>query len=248
MAESRVPELSAFFPAHNEEANVRATTEAMLRVLPEIADRYEVLIVDDGSTDATPRLADELAAEHPQVRVIHHATNRGYGGALRTGFYNCRYDLISFIDGDGQFDYAEIRSFLPFVERYDLVIGYRVDRQDSRQRALNARAWGTLIRLAFGLRARDIDCAFKLIHRRNLEQMPRLRSDGAMASAELLIRARNAHLSIKELPVHHYPRRAGEQTGANLRVIFKAFRDLFGLWRTLRQGTATAAAGREVRR
>ncbi|MGI8554215.1 MAG: glycosyltransferase family 2 protein [Dehalococcoidia bacterium] len=235
MAEARVPELSVFFPAKDEEANVRATTEAILRVLPEVADRYEVLIVDDGSTDATPRMADELREANPNVHVIHHATNRGYGGALRTGFYNCRYDLISFIDGDGQFDFGQIRQFLPYVNQYDAVIGYRVQRQDTKMRSLNARAWGTLIRLVFGLQARDIDCAFKLINRRVLGRIPRLRSDGAMISAELLIRCRNAGIGIKEVPVQHYPRRGGEQTGATMKVIVKAFRDLFSLWRTLRR-------------
>lgn len=234
MSDTRVPELSVFFPAHNEAANVRAVTEAILSVLPQVADRYEVLIVDDGSADATPTIADELRDANPNVRVIHHATNRGYGGALRTGFYNCRYDLISFIDGDGQFDFGEIRQFLPVSARADLVIGYRIQRQDTLMRTLNARAWGTLIRLVFGLQVRDIDCAFKLIHKSVLQTIPRLRSDGAMISAELLIRARNASLTISEEPVHHYPRTSGEQSGASLKVIVKAFRDLFSLWRTLR--------------
>jgi len=235
MAETRVPELSVFFPAHNEEANVRATTESILQVLPEVAERYELLIVDDGSTDATPRLADELSGLRPNVRVIHHATNRGYGGAVRTGLYNCRFDLISYIDGDGQFDFGEIRGFLPYIDQYDLVIGYRAQRQDSVRRSLNARAWGMLMRILFGLKVRDVDCAFKLIRRRDLQALTRLRSDGAMISAELLIRSRNAGLRMKELPVNHYPRRAGAQTGASPRVILKAFRDLLGLMRALRQ-------------
>jgi glycosyltransferase involved in cell wall biosynthesis len=235
VAEARVPELSVFFPAYNEEANVRSTTEAILQVLSTVADRYEVLIVDDGSIDATGRIADELCAANANVRVIHHPTNRGYGGALRTGLYNCRYELISFIDGDGQFDFGEVRQFLAFAGHYDLIIGYRPHRQDSRQRERNARAWGTFIRLAFGLRVRDVDCAFKLLHCHVLERIPRLRSDGAMISAELLIRCRNAGLSIKELPVQHYPRRAGTQTGANLRVVIKAFQDLLSLWSTLRR-------------
>lgn len=235
MMETRVPELSVFFPAYNEEANVRSTTEAILSVLPDVADRFEVLIVDDGSRDETGRIADELRDNNPNVHVIHHATNRGYGGALRTGFYNCRYERISFIDGDGQFDFGEIRQFLAFADRYDLVIGYRPQRQDTGLRSLNARAWGTLIRLLFGLRVRDVDCAFKLIHRRVLDRIPRLRSDGAMISAELLIRSRNARLSMKELPVQHYPRHAGTQTGANPRVVIKAFRDLLGLWGALRR-------------
>jgi glycosyltransferase involved in cell wall biosynthesis len=229
-----VAELSVFFPAYNEEKNVRATTESILRVLPGVSDRYEVLIVDDGSADKTGELADELAADNPLVRVIHHPTNRGYGGAIRTGLYNCRYELISFIDGDGQFDFTEVPAFLEASQHYDLVIGYRVKRQDGFMRLLNARAWGTLMRVVFRVRARDIDCAFKLIHKRVLQSMPRLRSDGAMVSAELLVRSQNAGLSICDVPVHHYPRRAGEQTGANLRVIFKAFRDMFALWRALR--------------
>lgn len=235
MEDSRVPELSVFFPAYNEEANVRTTTEAILRVLPSVADRFEVLIVDDGSLDQTGTIADELSAANPNVRVIHHATNRGYGGALRTGFYNCRHELIAFIDGDGQFDFGEIPRFLAASPHADLVVGYRLQRRDSLLRTLNARAWGMLIGAVFRLRVRDIDCAFKLIHKNVLRKISRLRSDGAMISAELLVRCRNAGLSIQEVPVHHFPRHAGEQSGANLRVIVKAFRDLFGLWRALRQ-------------
>lgn len=231
----QVRELSVFFPAYNEEANVRSTTEKILRVLPGLAERYEVLIVDDGSRDATGVIADELSDANPTVRVIHHPTNRGYGGALRTGFYNCRYELIAFIDGDGQFDIGELPAFLATSRDHDLVIGYRVRRRDSLMRTINARAWGLLIRLVFGLTVRDIDCAFKLIHRSALHSLPRLQSDGAMISAELLVRCRNAGFSISEVPVHHFPRHAGEQTGANLRVILKAFRDLFGLWRVLRK-------------
>jgi glycosyltransferase involved in cell wall biosynthesis len=234
MTDVRVPELSLFFPAYNEEANVRGTTEGILRVLPGLADRYEVLIVDDGSRDSTGVIADELSAGNPMVRVIHHATNRGYGGALRTGFYNCRYELIAFIDGDGQFDIGELPDFLTASRDSDLVVGYRLRRRDSLMRTLNARAWGLLIRLVFGPTVRDIDCAFKLIHRSALQRLPRLKSDGAMISAELLVRSRNGGLSIREVPVHHFPRHAGEQTGANLRVILKAFRDLFGLWWVLR--------------
>ena len=231
----RTPELSVFFPAYNEEANVRATTERILQVLPNLAEQYEVLIVDDGSRDSTGSIADELSDGNPAVRVIHHATNRGYGGALRTGFYNCRYELIAFIDGDGQFDIGELPQFLASSRDHDLVIGYRVQRRDSLMRTINARAWGTLIRLVFGLNVRDIDCAFKLIHRSVLRRLPRLQSDGAMISAELLVRSRNAGLRISEVPVRHYARQAGEQTGANVRVIIKAFWDLFGLWRVLRR-------------
>jgi len=230
---AHVAELSVFFPAYNEEANVRSTTEGILRVLPTVADRYEILIVDDGSADGTGAIADELSANNPNVRVIHHGRNRGYGGALQTGFYNCRFELIAFVDGDGQFDFVEVPAFLEASEHYDLVIGYRVRRRDTLLRTMNARAWGALIRLLFGLKVRDIDCAFKLIHKKALQTLPRLHSEGAMVSAEILIRSQNAGLSIMEVPVHHFPRHAGEQTGANVRVIVKAFRDLFSLWRVL---------------
>jgi glycosyltransferase involved in cell wall biosynthesis len=232
---SHARELSVFFPAYNEEANVRATAEGILRILPSVADRYELLIVDDGSVDDTGPIADALADANPLVRVIHHPTNRGYGGAIRTGLYNCRYALMAFIDGDGQFDFAEIPAFLAASMHYDLVIGYRVRRQDSFIRRLNAQAWGLLMRVIFGLRVRDIDCAFKLINKDALFSLPRLRSDGAMVSAELLVRSRDHGLSMTQVPVHHLPRRDGEQTGANLGVILKAFRDLWSLWRALHQ-------------
>jgi glycosyltransferase involved in cell wall biosynthesis len=244
----RVPALSVFIPAHNEALNLQTVVDGILTVLPEVSDRFELVIVDDGSTDRTPSLADQIAATDSNVRVIHHATNRGYGGALRTGLYNCRYELIAFIDGDGQFDFGEIREFLPYASECDFVAGYRTDRQDGRLRSFNADAWGTLIRLLFGVQIQDVDCAFKLLHRDKLWDLPRLRSDGAMISAELCIRARNAGWTLKELPVSHYPRRAGAQTGANPKVILRAFRELFSLWRALRRQDDLAPPARAAAR
>jgi len=218
--------ISAFFPAHNEEANVEELTRKMLRVLSEICDDYEVIIVNDGSTDRTKEIAENLAREDRHIRVLSHETNKGYGAALRTGFYNSRFEWIFFTDGDGQFDVNEIKELVKYTDMADLITGYRIKRQDPFIRKLNAFAWGTLVKLLFGFRVKDVDCAFKLV-RKEIIDKAKLESDGALISTELLAKATRMGYKIMETGVHHYPRKAGTQTGAKIKVIVKAFVELF---------------------
>lgn len=229
-----VTELSVFFPAFNEEGNIVTTVHQAAAALDPLGlETLELVVVDDGSTDATGRLADELALADPRVRVVHHPENRGYGAALKTGFATARCDWVFFTDGDGQFDVADIERLLPFAGDYDAVIGYRLDRQDSRLRKLNTYLWTQLVRRTFDLRVRDVDCAFKLLRRSALTSLPPLQSDGALVSTELLVRWRHAGFTWQEVGVNHYPRRAGTATGANLRVIARALRDVVTLRRSL---------------
>ncbi len=221
------PSISAFFPAYNEEANIAALAEKTAGVLKRIASRYEVIIVNDGSRDRTAQVAAGLAKKDKHFRLVDHKSNQGYGAAVKSGFAAAKLDWVFFTDGDGQFDVAELESFLPLMAGHDLVIGYRIKRADALQRKLNAWAWGTLVRGLFGLKgARDIDCAFKLVRREVFSRF-QLETTGAMISTELLVKSQKNGYRIAELGVHHYPRRAGQQTGAKLSVIARAFRELF---------------------
>ena len=226
----RLSSLSVFFPCHNEVDNLPRLVEQAREVLPRLAQQWEVIIVDDGSTDGTGPLADRLAAACPQVRVVHHPRNRGYGAALRSGFAAARHEYVFFTDGDGQFDMTEIALLLPRRHQADLVLGYRLRRADPPHRRLYALLYKLLIRAVLGLKVRDLDCAFKLLPRRVLNALS-LHSDGALISAELLFKAGRAGFTWAEVGVHHYPRAAGVQSGGSPRVILRMFRELWRLRR-----------------
>jgi glycosyltransferase involved in cell wall biosynthesis len=231
-APARVAALSYFFPAHNEEANLRPLVEEAMGALPALATTWEVVIVDDGSRDATPSIADELAAANPaQVRVVHHRTNLGYGAALRSGLGAARYDLVAFTDGDRQFrvaDLARLLGRLAASDHPDVVVGYRIRRADPLVRTLYARAYRLANRIFFGLRVRDVDCACKLFKRGALEGL-RVESGGAFFSAELLIKLRESGRTVAEVGIPHYPRTAGSPTGAKPSVVWRAVRDFWSL-------------------
>lgn len=228
----RVPRLSYFFPAHNEEANLEALVAEALEALPALAETFEVVIVNDGSRDATPAIADRLAAAHPDVvQVVHHPTNLGYGAALRSGFRAARYELIGFTDGDRQFRVADLGWLVERIESQDApdaVVGFRLRRADPPIRTIYARLYRLANRIFFGLRVRDIDCACKVFRREALEDV-RLESGGAFFSAELLIKLRASGRRLAEVGVPHYPRTAGSPTGARPSVIWRAVKDFWGL-------------------
>lgn len=236
----RAATLSFFFPAHNEAENIEAFVAEALETLPTLADEFEIIAVDDGSRDATPELADKLAAAHPQVRVIHHEVNRGYGAALRSGFRAARHDLVCFLDGDRQFRVADLGRLLERQaepDSPDVVVGFRLKRADPFIRLAYARGYRLALRIFFGLRVRDPDCACKLLRRSALEGI-RLESGGAFLSAELLIKLVNSGRSLAETGVPHYPRTAGSASGANPKVVLRAVRDFWRLrlrlWRSRR--------------
>jgi glycosyltransferase involved in cell wall biosynthesis len=230
MTDASRPRLTFFFPAFNEEENVTETVRRALdEVGPMVDGSIEVLIVDDGSTDRTPELADALAAADPRVRV-HHQPNRGYGGALRAGFENAAGELIGFSDGDLQFDLREMSRLLarlddPVRGPVDAVIGYRLRRRDPPHRIFIAKAYNAIVSATFGLRVRDIDCAMKLFRREVFEGLP-LQADSPFLSAELLIKLNARGERIAQLGVTHYPRPAGQNTGASFRKIMRTFRDI----------------------
>jgi glycosyltransferase involved in cell wall biosynthesis len=226
----RLRALSYFFPAHNEEANLRGLVEEALATLPALADEFEIIIVDDGSKDATPALADELAAAHPQVRAVHHPTNLGYGAALRSGFAAARFDHLAFTDGDRQFKVADLGRLIDRLAagRADAVVGFRIQRADPLVRTVYARLYRLANRIFFGLKVRDVDCACKLFTRASLEGVS-VESGGAFFSAELLIKLGARGRQLDEVGVPHYPRTAGSPTGAKPQVVFRAVRDFWAL-------------------
>jgi glycosyltransferase involved in cell wall biosynthesis len=248
VAPARVPRLSYFFPAHNEEANLEGLVAEALASLPAIADQFEIIAVDDGSKDRTAEIADRLASEHPDVvRVVHHPVNRGYGGALRSGFEASRYELLAFTDGDRQFrvaDLARLTARLAEPDRPDVVAGYRIKRADPVIRIVYARTYKLANRIFFGLKAKDVDCACKLFRREALEGV-RVESGGAFFSAELLIKVQAAGRSVAQVGVPHYPRTAGSPTGAKPSVIWRAVKDFWGL--RLRMWANRERAGRRGR-
>jgi glycosyltransferase involved in cell wall biosynthesis len=229
---ARVAELSFFFPAHNEEANLEALVAEALEALPALAARFEIIAVDDGSRDRTPAIADELEKRHKGLfRVVHHPVNLGYGAALRSGFRAARYELIAFIDGDRQFKVADVGRLterLAAADSPDVVVGYRLKRADPPIRRWYARIYRLANRIFFGVRVRDIDCACKLFRRGSLEGI-RVASGGAFFTAELLIKLRSARRRVVEVGVPHYPRTAGSPTGARPSVVFRAMRDFWSL-------------------
>ncbi len=228
---------SIFFPCYNEEANVENTTRAALALCQKLAfEDYEVLIVNDGSKDRTGEIADRLAAENPRVRAVHNNPNRGYGGALQRGFREARKDFIFYTDGDGQFDFNEIEKLLPLLDQYDIVSAYRMNRQDALNRKLNAFCWGKLVSLVFWMNFRDVDCAFKIYPRKFIDEIELL-SNSALIDTEMLARAKRLGYSVGQIGVHHYPRTAGTQTGADFRVILRAFKELFKLRRLIKSTT-----------
>ncbi len=228
--------LTITFPCYNEEANVERVTRAAVEIAQKVAADWEVVVVNDGSRDHTGEIADRLAAEIPGVRAVHNCPNQGYGGALARGFKEARKNWIFYTDGDGQFDFGELPKILPLLQTHDIVSCYRLDRKDPLIRKLNAFAWTTLVNLVFGLRLRDIDCAFKIYPKTFIDRIE-LWSRGALIDTEMLAKARRLGYSIAQLGVHHYPRTAGQQTGANLKVILRAFKELFKLHRRIKRET-----------
>ncbi len=235
-------------PAFNEAENIPGMVADVLCVLQRLADDFEVIVVDDGSQDDTAVVTQALAAQYPEVRLVRHEENMGYGTAVLTGLSHASKDLVFFTDADRQFDLSELEKLLVHIETADLVVGYRQPRRDPFMRRMNGKGWSWLVTLLFGYTARDIDCAFKLMRRSVVERLEKqITSGGATFSAEFLVRAKQAGFKIKEVPLNgHRPRVAGSPTGANPRVIARAFKELvqfrLELWREVpvTRGTPTS--------
>lgn len=218
--------LSVVLPAHNEEHIILRTVSDVLETLSGWIHDFEVIVVNDGSTDHTAVLVAGLARLDSRIRLVTHERNQGYGAALVSGFAAATKNLTFFMDSDGQFDIRDLQEFLQLIDEYDAVIGYRMNRQDTWIRKLNAWGWKFAVSAALGVHVRDLDCAFKLLHTQFLHEHP-LETRSALINAELMYKLQQAGCTCTQIGVHHLPRQGGRATGANVKVIVRAFRDLF---------------------
>lgn len=229
----KVKELSIFFPFWNEEKNLEGVVRKAIPIADTLADKWEILMIDDGSSDQTLEIAKRLEKENPNLRVIKHDKNRGYGASLRSGLQDSKYDLVVFNDGDGQFDFSEVSKFLEKIEKNDIVIGHRKQRIDHPLRHILMNMLKIWDLFFFGIHFKDIDCGFKLFKREAINKIMPLRSEGAMITTEILVKSKRAKLKIAQVEVNHYPRLYGDQSGGNLRVIIRAVRESLALWKDL---------------
>jgi glycosyltransferase involved in cell wall biosynthesis len=225
--------LSIFFPCHNEEANVGSMIEQSVKTAEEYGADYEVIVVDDGSRDRTSEIAGNYAKKNPRVRVVRHEKNQGYGAALRSGFAASTKDLVFLTDGDSQFQLSDIEKLFSKIDGCDVVVGFRLSRQDKAYRRFNGAVWTRLAGLLFGLNVRDIDCAFKLFRRRALEGLE-LKSDYLLIHAEILARLKKKGCRIEEIGVNHYPRTGGRPTATGPAQMIKSVGELLKLYGQIR--------------
>jgi glycosyltransferase involved in cell wall biosynthesis len=226
------PRLSLVFPVFDEEPNILPLLDSARATALKLTHDFEIILVDDGSRDRSAEIIEERCAEDPRHRVVRHRCNTGYGAALRSGLREAQGELIFFSDADLQFDLSEIEKLLEHTEEFDIVAGYRARRSDPWPRRFIAASWGATVRMLFGLRVRDIDCAFKVFRREVIDAIE-IEAIGAFVNTEILVRARAADFRIHQVPVSHRRRRHGDQSGANPKVILRAIVELTTLFRAL---------------
>ncbi len=226
--------ISAFFPAYNDGGTIPSMVLTALLTLRSLTDDYEVIVVNDGSTDYTAEVLEEMAARYPELRVIHHEQNKGYGGALRTGFSSATKDLVFYTDGDAQYDPHELADlYEAWSDQVDLVNGYKISRSDALHRTIIGRVYHWTVKLAFGLQVRDVDCDFRLM-RRSIFDKVHLESTSGVICVELMKKVQDAGFRVREVPVHHYHRAYGRSQFFNFRRIWRTGKQLWALWWELR--------------
>ncbi len=224
------PSISACFPAYNDGGTISSVVVATILTLRELTDEFEVIVCNDGSTDYTGDVLDELTRRYPELRVIHHAHNRGYGHALRSAFGRATKELIFYTDGDAQYDVRELKLLLPRIRPgIDVVNGYKISRSDPLHRIVLGRIYHHLMKLMFGFTIRDVDCDFRLIRRRCLEAVRLEAGDGTLP-LEMVKKFHDRGFVFEEVPVHHFHRVYGISQIWNFRRLLRVVRDVFRLW------------------
>src|SRR5256885_1341034 len=220
MSASPAAGLSVFFPAYNDSGTIASMVIRAVAAASELTADYEVIVVNDGSQDATAIIADELARTYPHVRVIHHPTNRGYGGALQTGIRSATKELVFYTDGDAQYDPAELKAlWARMTTETDLVNGYKISRSDPLHRIIIGRLYHHIVSILFGLTLRDVDCDFRLMRRSMFERVDLGQTSGVIC-LEMIKKIQDAGFRIVEVPVHHYHRAFGKSQFFNFPRIF----------------------------
>ena len=214
----KLSSVSFFCPAYNDEKNLPTLVPYVSEFLKEITDVYEIIIVHDGSPDKTGEVADTLAKEYPNVRVIHHAKNMGYGSALRDGFAEAKYDYVMYTDGDNQYDVREFLQYLHLLDTSDVLSGYVREKAVSLRRKVQSEVWNWLVRILFFVWCRDIDCAMKMYKRKVLETIS-IKSSSCFIDAEMIIKAKKAGFKVAQFPVTNFPRTEGLASGSKMSVI-----------------------------
>jgi glycosyltransferase involved in cell wall biosynthesis len=222
--------LTVFFPAYNDAGTIASLLLVAHMTARTLTDDYEIIVVNDGSPDHTGELLDEMARQFPWLKVIHHERNRGYGGALRSGFAAASKQLIFYTDGDAQYDPRELtRLYAALSPAVDFVNGYKIGRSDPLHRIVIGRVYHWFVRTVFGLRLRDVDCDFRLMRREVFERVKLTRSSGVIC-VELMKKVQDHGFRIAEVPVHHYHRTYGKSQFFNLRRVSRTLLDLARLW------------------
>jgi glycosyltransferase involved in cell wall biosynthesis len=229
-AEGPAKGLSVFFPAYNDSGTIASLVITALRTARTLTPDHEVIVINDGSADNTAEILDELARTYPEVRVVHHEKNRGYGGALRTGFATATRELIFYTDGDAQYDPAEmVLLWRALTDEIDLVNGYKISRSDPLHRIVIGRIYHHTVKILFGLTVRDVDCDFRLMRRAIFDKV-RLEKNSGVICLEMMKKITDAKFRIAEVPVHHYHRAYGRSQFFNFGRLFRTAIDVFKLW------------------
>jgi glycosyltransferase involved in cell wall biosynthesis len=228
--EGPVKGLSVFFPAYNDSGTIASLVISALQSARKLTPDFEVIVVNDGSADKTAEILDELARTYPEVRVVHHERNRGYGGALRTGFATATRELVFYTDGDAQYDPSEMELLWRRLDdSVDVVNGYKISRSDPMHRIIIGRVYHHTVKILFGLGVRDVDCDFRLIRRAVFDKV-HLQKDSGVICLEMMKKITDAGFHIAEVPVHHYHRAYGRSQFFNFRRLFRTGVDVFKLW------------------
>ncbi|MCK4353172.1 glycosyltransferase family 2 protein [candidate division WOR-3 bacterium] len=222
-----------FFPVYNDWGTIGSMVALAVSTAESLTKKYEIILVDDGSNARTKQILSILEKQFNKVRVIHHPKNMGYGAAIRTGISNCKYEYIFYTDGDAQYDVSEIKNLLPFMRcNIDMVNGYKIKRMDPLYRVIIGRLYHYIVKFAFGLPLRDVDCDFRLM-RRSIFNKVNLVSDSGVICVEMIKKIHNAGFKFAEVPVHHYYRMSGKSQFFSLRRLLRIGKDLLKLWVSL---------------
>ncbi len=233
MLNSKLTSLTIFFPAYNEAANIAETIKDALHFAPLVAEKYEIIVINDGSTDQTAQIVKQISQKNSKIRLISHPSNKGYGAAVKSGLRASKHDWIFFTDSDRQFHFDELPHFVGLREKAEIIVGRRLKRRDPILRIILAQIllkyWNYFL---FGLWMKDVDCAYKLIPAKYVRHM-NLVTESAITVTEMMVKLKQLGLTVYETPVTHYSRRHGVQTGSNPRVILRALAESLKLWQTL---------------